>query len=42
VEFGVDLLHQYFQDVQKGGKNYIDTLLISKYTGSIDKKYIGP
>lgn len=43
VEFGMDLLNQYFNDVIKGGRNYIDTLLISKFTAeNIDSKYIGP
>jgi hypothetical protein len=42
VEFGLDLLHQYFEDIKKGRKNHIDTLLISKFSGDIQKKYIGP
>ena len=42
VEVGLDLLNQYFQSVQAGKPNRIDTLLISKYEGEADPKFIGP
>ena len=43
IEFGMVLLNQYFNDVRKGAKNHIDTLLISKFTcENIHPKYIGP
>jgi hypothetical protein len=42
VELGLDLLHQYMEGVRKSRLNHIDTLLISKFTGNLDQKFIGP
>lgn len=42
VEIGLELLNQYFQTVQTGKANRIDTMLISRYEGEADHKFIGP
>ncbi len=42
VEFGLKLVDQYYEGVRKTGKNHIDTLLISRLTGELDPKFIGP
>lgn len=38
---GLDTFHQYYRDAELSGVNHIDTLLLTKFTGDIDKKYIG-
>lgn len=39
VEFGVQLIDRYFAEVKAGGKNEIDSLLISTYSGPFHPRY---
>lgn len=40
-ETGLNVIHQYFAEVAKGKLNHLDTILISKYSGEIDKRLLG-
>lgn len=42
IEFGMNLLNQYFKDIENGKKNHIDHLIFTKYEGECDKSLIGP
>ena len=40
-ETGLNVIHQYFAEVAKGRRNYLDTILITKYSGEIDARLLG-
>ena len=42
IEFGMNLLNQYFSQVENGKKNHIDHMIFTKYEGECDPSLIGP
>ena len=41
IEIGLNIINQYYSEVDQGSANFLDTLMISTFNGHLEPQFIG-